>query len=97
MMLRMKTVRPLVLVVALLAVGASTAWSQPLTVSAAISMKDAVDELGRGFTASRPGVTLAYNWGSSGELQRQIEAGAPVDLFISAALSPDGRAREGGS
>jgi molybdate transport system substrate-binding protein len=30
-------------------------------------------------------VTLRYNLGSSGELQKQIEAGAPVDLFISAA------------
>jgi molybdate transport system substrate-binding protein len=44
-----------------------------------------VEELGRGFMAARPGVTLRYNFGSSGELQKQIEAGAPVDLFISAA------------
>jgi molybdate transport system substrate-binding protein len=48
-------------------------------------MKDAVTEIGRGFTAARPGVTVLYNWGSSGELQKQIEAGAPVDVFISAA------------
>lgn len=59
--------------------------AQSLTVSAAISMKDAVTELGRGFSAGRPGVTVHYNWGSSGELQKQIEAGAPIDLFISAA------------
>src|SRR5581483_5618299 len=31
------------------------------------------------------GVTLRYNLGASGALQKQIEAGAPVDLFISAA------------
>jgi molybdate transport system substrate-binding protein len=61
------------------------ASAQQLTVSAAISMKDAVTEVGRGLTAGRPGVTLVYNWGSSGELQKQIEAGAPIDLFISAA------------
>jgi molybdate transport system substrate-binding protein len=44
-----------------------------------------VEEIGRGFGAARPGVQLRYNFGSSGELQKQIEAGAPVDLFISAA------------
>ncbi len=56
---------------------APSADAQSLTVSAAISMKDAVTEIGKGFTAARPGVTLLYNWGSSGELQKQIEAGAP--------------------
>jgi molybdate transport system substrate-binding protein len=34
---------------------------------------------------SHSGVKLRYNFGSSGELQKQIEAGAPVDVFISAA------------
>lgn len=61
------------------------AHAQSLTVSAAISMKDAVTEVGRALAASRPGVTVLHNWGSSGELQKQIEAGAPVDVFISAA------------
>src|SRR5262245_65210278 len=61
------------------------AEAQEVTLSVAISMKDVVEELGRGFMAARPGVTLRYNFGSSGELQKQIEAGAPVDLFISAA------------
>jgi molybdate transport system substrate-binding protein len=61
------------------------AAAQELMISAAISTKDAVEELGRQFTQARPGVTLRYNLGSSGELQKQIEAGAPVDLFISAA------------
>jgi molybdate transport system substrate-binding protein len=64
---------------------APAARAQSLTVSAAISMKDAVTEIGKGFTAARPGVTLLYNWGSSGELQKQIEAGGPIDVFISAA------------
>jgi molybdate transport system substrate-binding protein len=61
------------------------AQAQDVTLSVAISMKDVIEELGRGFMASRPGLTLRYNFGSSGELQKQIEAGAPVDLFISAA------------
>src|SRR5262249_51383413 len=69
----------------LLLAAVSPAQAQDVTLSVAISMKDVVEELGRGFMAARPGVTLHYNFGSSGELQKQIEAGAPVDLFISAA------------
>jgi molybdate transport system substrate-binding protein len=60
------------------------ALAQELTLSVAISMKEAVEEVGRGFQASRPGVTLRYNFGASGDLQKQIEAGAPVDVFVSA-------------
>jgi molybdate transport system substrate-binding protein len=78
------SVRVATLVAILLAV-APLAQAQEVTLSVAISMKDAVEQLGKGFMAGRPGVTLRYNFGSSGELQKQIEAGAPVDLFISAA------------
>ncbi len=69
----------------LLLLGAAPASAQELTLSVAVSMKEAVEEIGRAFTATRPGVRLRYNLGSSGELQKQIEAGAPVDLFVSAA------------
>ena len=71
--------------VAILLAAATLAQAQDVTFSVAISMKEAVEELGKGFMAGRPGVMLRYNFGSSGELQKQIEAGAPVDLFISAA------------
>lgn len=81
----MRLIRLLTLALALGLGGSAAASAQPVTVSAAISMKEAVSELGRVFTAGRPGVTVLYNWGSSGELQKQIEAGAPIDLFISAA------------
>jgi len=64
---------------------ASPVGAQELTLSVAISMKEVVEELGRAFTHARSGVLLRYNFGSSGELQKQIEAGAPVDVFISAA------------
>jgi len=59
--------------------------AQEITLSVAVSLKDAVEELGRGFMATRPGVTLRYNFGASGDLQKQIEAGAPIDVFLSAA------------
>jgi molybdate transport system substrate-binding protein len=74
-------------VVALVAVvvAATGARAQELTLSVAISLKDATEELGRGFMAAHSGVTLRYNFGASGDLQKQIEAGAPVDVFLSAA------------
>jgi len=77
--------RVAVIVVLLLLATSAAAYAQEVMLSVAVSMKEAVEELGRGFMAARPGVTLRYNFGSSGELQKQIEAGAPVDLFISAA------------
>src|SRR4030095_14695456 len=82
---RMRSLARVLVLVAVVLVAATVAQAQEVTLSVAISMKEAVEELGKGFMASRPGVTLRYNFGSSGELQKQIEAGAPVDLFISAA------------
>ena len=74
-------------VVALVAVlvAATGALAQELTFSIAISLKDATEEVGRTFMATHPGVTVRYNFGASGDLQKQIEAGAPVDVFLSAA------------
>lgn len=68
-----------------LTTGIPVAAAEELTFSVAISMKEATELLGRRFTRARPGTVIRYNVGSSGELQKQIEAGAPVDLFISAA------------
>src|SRR5258708_6551397 len=69
-------------VVLLAAVGAR---AQDVTLSVAVSLKEVTEELGRGFMAAHPGVTLRYNFGASGDLQKQIEAGAPGDGFLSAA------------
>jgi molybdate transport system substrate-binding protein len=74
-----------VIVLAVLVLTRSPASAQDVTLSVAVSMKETIEELGRTFTKVRPGVTLRYNFGSSGDLQKQIEAGAPVDVFISAA------------
>jgi len=56
-----------------------------LTVSAAISLKDALDEVRQVYMASHPDVSLAMNYGASGTLELQIEQGAPVDVFLPAA------------
>src|SRR2546425_9816864 len=77
-----------VLALALLLGVAAPASAEELTLSVAISMKDAIEELGRGFTQARPGVVLRHNLGASGELSKQIEAGAPAELFLSAAGRP---------
>lgn len=54
-----------------------------LTVSAAVSLKDAFSEIGNLYKA-RTGKTVNFNFGASGALQRQIETGAPIDVFASA-------------
>jgi molybdate transport system substrate-binding protein len=57
-----------------------------LTVSAAISLKDALDEIEGLYAVEHPGsAAIHFNVGGSGTLQRQIEQGAPVDVFISAS------------
>lgn len=56
-----------------------------LTVSAAVSLKDAFDEIGRAFEI-KTGRPVIFNYGASGTLQRQIENGAPVDVFASAGV-----------
>lgn len=56
-----------------------------LTVSAALSLKAAFEEIGSLFQARNPGTSVQFNFGASGALQRQIESGAPVDVFASAS------------
>ncbi len=57
----------------------------PITISAAISLKDALDEIGRAYEDSHSGARVTFNYGGSGTLQHQIEQGAPVDIFFPAA------------
>jgi molybdate transport system substrate-binding protein len=56
-----------------------------VTVSAAISLKNAFEEIGRLYEAKAGGTKLLFNFGASGDLARQIDGGAPVDIFASAA------------
>jgi len=58
---------------------------ESITVSAAISLKDAFTEIGEIYTAkSGNKKVVQFNFGASGALQQQIENGAPVDVFASA-------------
>jgi len=56
-----------------------------ITVSAAISLKNAFEEIGKIYESKVSGVKVFFNFGASGDLARQIEGGAPVDIFASAA------------
>lgn len=56
-----------------------------LNISAAASLKDSMDEIKQLYAAEKSNVKLTLNYGSSGTLQKQIEQGADVDVFISAA------------
>ena len=63
----------------------SAAGAKTLTVSAASSLKAAFTEIGVAFDAANGSITT-FNFDASGTLQRQIEGGAPVDVFASAAI-----------
>lgn len=54
-----------------------------MTVSAAVSLKDAFNETAD-LNAKRNGTKIHFNYGASGALQKQIESGAPADVFASA-------------
>lgn len=59
-----------------------------LILSVAASLKDAMEEIKAQFEDHNPHIKLNFNFGGSGALQQQIEQGAPVDLFLSAASKP---------
>jgi len=61
--------------------------SGELLVSAATSLKDVMHAVTPLFERAHPGLKLRFNYGSSGQLRMQIENGAPVDLFVAAAMS----------
>ncbi len=58
-----------------------------LTIAAAASLTDAANELATTYTAEHPEIKITYSFAASGTLQKQIEEGAPIDLFVSAGKS----------
>ena len=68
---------------------ATTAQSyadQELLVSAASSLKAVLTEFATAFE-QQTGAKVTYNFAASGVLQKQIEGGAPVDVFASASAA----------
>ncbi len=80
----------MVMMVAVLLAGcASPASTQPekqteVTIAAAASLQGALTEIGDMYEKSNPQVKLTFIFAGSGTLQKQIEEGAAVDVFISA-------------
>ncbi|WP_293121784.1 molybdate ABC transporter substrate-binding protein [Microcoleus sp. bin38.metabat.b11b12b14.051] len=91
--MNLKKTRILNLIIAALAtiallIGWTPATAQQrasLTVSAAISLSPALTEIKTVYQSSNPNVNIKYNFGASGALEQQIQQGAPVDVFFSAA------------
>ena len=71
------------------AASASTAETagQPveLVVFAAASLTETLTQIADTYEAAHPGVTLTFNFDSSGTLKTQVEEGAACDVFLSAA------------
>ena len=83
----------LIVVTAIIVSGGALFFKQPsveaqtntkLLVSAAASLKDSLQEI-KPLYQKKHQVAINYNFAASGALQQQIENGAPVDVFISAA------------
>jgi molybdate transport system substrate-binding protein len=58
-----------------------------LTLSAASSLADVMEQLAAVYHKQQPAVRLILNTGASGSLRRQIEEGAPIDMFFSASTA----------
>ncbi|MDA8421837.1 MAG: molybdate ABC transporter substrate-binding protein [Nitrospiraceae bacterium] len=85
-MLKRLLPRLLVFVLVFVFAGLSLAEEpQGITVSAAISLKNAFEEIGKLYESRNAGSRVMFNFGASGDLMAQIKGGAPVDVFASAA------------
>lgn len=61
---------------------AGTAHAAPVTVFAAASLKNALDEVGAEY--ARSGGEARFSYAASSAIARQIEQGAPADVYVSA-------------
>jgi molybdate transport system substrate-binding protein len=63
--------------------GPAAAQDKTITVFAAASMKNALDDIDAAY-ATRTGIKIVVSYGPSSGLAKQIEQGAPADVFVSA-------------
>jgi molybdate transport system substrate-binding protein len=67
---------------------ACSAPPSTLTVSAAASLENVLAPIADAYHHQHPRTKIEFNFGGSGALARQIEDGAPVDIFLSASPEP---------
>jgi len=72
-------------VLAVLAYTQINAWADEILVSAAASLTDVLKEISSAYQVKSKH-TVKFNFGPSNGLARQIEEGAPADIFFSADL-----------
>jgi molybdate transport system substrate-binding protein len=65
------------------AMAPAAAQDKTLTVFAAASMKNALDDVDKAYTA-KTGAKIVASYAASSALAKQIEQGAPADVFVSA-------------
>jgi len=82
----MKSVLKIFIQLFCLTILASPALAGDINLSVAASLKEVINELSDSFARKQPGVKFVKNYGASGALAKQIENGAPADVFISANL-----------
>jgi molybdate transport system substrate-binding protein len=70
---------------AVVSAGASLAQPQSITVFAAASLKNAFDDINTAF-ANSSGSKVVASYAASSALMKQIEQGAPADVFVSADI-----------
>ena len=71
---------------------ANIAAAAELTVSAAASLTNAFQDIGKAYEKTHLADKVRFNFGASGSLLQQIARGAPVDVFASADLETMDRA-----
>ena len=62
----------------------SAAYAGDVHLAVAASLREVVNELSDNFVKKHPSTTFKKNYAGSGALAKQIENGAPADIFISA-------------
>lgn len=72
----------------LLACDKASPSAHDVTLVAAASLRGVLPALARSYEANHPNVHIVASYGASGDLQKQVEAGAPVDGVIFAAGKP---------